>query len=221
MKLKINNDILSKVKNFTVIPYVMDVDNLKTEEVSNLIDEISKQYINLYPMEEITKLPKLKETRDGYKLLGKDPSHTRCAAEALLRRMVKGTPLYRLGDIIDLGNILSILTNRSVCVVDFDKLVGDITIREGRKDEEYIAINRGPLNVHHLPIYEDSLSPFGTPTSDTDRTKVDENTKTIFIMIICFSDNDLEKDEELLLTLYKKYTNAYNIKKIEVEYGKF
>lgn len=221
MKLTINNDILSKVKTFSVIPYVMDVDNLKTIEVSNLIDELSKRYFNLYPMEEITKLPKLKETRDGYKLLGKDPSHTRCAAEALLRRMVKGTPLYRLGDIIDLGNVLSILTSRSVCVVDFDKLVGDVTIRVGRENEEYIAINRGPLNVYNLPIYEDNISPFGTPTSDTDRTKVDENTKTILIMIICFGTTDIDKDEEQLLALYKKYANAHNIKKIEVEYGKF
>ena len=221
MKLTINNDILSKVKTFSVIPYVMDVDNLKTIEVSNLIDELSKKYFNLYPMEEITKLPKLKETRDGYKLLGKDPSHTRCAAEALLRRMVKGTPLYRLGDIIDLCNVLSILTSRSVCVVDFDKLVGDVTIRVGRENEEYIAINRGPLNVYNLPIYEDNISPFGTPTSDTDRTKVDENTKTILIMIICFGTTDIDKDEEQLLALYKKYANAHNIKKIEVEYGKF
>ena len=62
--------------------------------------------------------------------MGKDPSHTRPACEALLRRVVKGNELYRLGDVIDLGNILSIETLRSVCVVDSDKLVGDIVIRE-------------------------------------------------------------------------------------------
>lgn len=221
MKLTICNDILSKVKSFDVIPYVMDVDNLFTLEVQEYLDELSKKYLNLYPLTEVTKLPKLKETRDGYKLLGKDPSHTRCATEALLRRVIKGSPLYRLGDIIDIGNILSILTQRSVCVVDYDKLVGNIKIRVGRENEEYIAINRGPLNVFNLPIYEDDISPFGTPTSDTDRTKVDQNTKRIFVMIICFGTEEKDKDEELLLALYKKYANAHNIKKLEVEYGKF
>ena len=40
-------------------------------------------------------------------------------------------------------------------------------------------------------------------------------------MIICFGTTDIDKDEEQLLALYKKYANAHNIKKIEVEYGKF
>ncbi len=221
MKLTICNDILNKVPKFDVIPYVMDVDNLSTDEVNNYLNKLSEQYFNLYQNEEIVKIPKLKETRDGYKLLGKDPSHTRAATEALLRRVVKGTPLYRLGDIIDLGNILSLITHRSVCVVDYNKLVGDIIIREGRKDEEYLAINRGPLNIHHLPVYEDNISPFGTPTSDTDRTKVDNTTSKILVMIICFGDKEKEQDEQLLLALYKQYAGAHNIKKLEVEYGKF
>ena len=221
MKLTICNDILCKVPSFDVIPYVMDVDNLNTDKVTELIDQLSKKYYNLYPLTEITKIPKLKETRDGYKLFGKDPSHTRCASEALLRRVVKGTALYRLGDIIDLGHVLSIMTNRSVCVVDYDKIIGDVTIRLGQNTDEYIAINRGPLNVTNIPVYVDEVSPFGSPTSDTDRTKVDESTKRILIMLICFGNMDKEQDEQLLLALYKDYANAKNINKIEVEYGKF
>ena len=58
----------------------------------------------------------------------------------LLRRIVKEQPLYRLGDIIDLGNILSILTKRSVCVVDKDKLIGNLTIRLGTKEDIYMTI---------------------------------------------------------------------------------
>ena len=221
MKLTISNDILSKLPDFNVIAYAMDVDNKTTEIVTKYLKELEKEYYNKYQPEEITKIPRLKETRDGYKRLGKDPSHTRAATEALLRRFVKGTGIYRLGDIIDLGNILSLLTNRSVCVVDYDKLQGYILIRVGQKDEPFEAINRGSLNIHNLPVYVDDLGPFGTPTSDTDRTKVDESTKRILIMLICFGNMDKEQDEQLLLALYKDYANAKNINKIEVEYGKF
>lgn len=221
MKLTISNDILSKLPDFNVIAYTMDVDNKTTEIVTKYLKELEKEYYNKYQPEEITKIPRLKETRDGYKKLGKDPSHTRAATEALLRRFVKGTGIYRLGDIIDLGNILSLLTNRSVCVVDYDKLQGDILIRVGQKDEPFEAINRGSLNIHNLPVYVDDLGPFGTPTSDTDRTKVDNNTKKIYIMIICFSHEDIHNDELLLLDIYIKYANASNIKKIEVQYGEF
>ena len=48
MKLTICNDILCKVPSFDVIPYVMDVDNLNTDKVTELIDQLSKKYYNLY-----------------------------------------------------------------------------------------------------------------------------------------------------------------------------
>lgn len=221
MKLTISNDILSKLPDFNVIAYSMIVDNKTTEVVTEYLQQLEKEYYNKYLPEEITKIPRLKETRDGYKKLGKDPSHTRAAAEALLRRFVKGTGIYRLGDVIDLGNILSLKTNRSVCVVDYDKLQGDILIRVGHQDEPFEAINRGSLNIHNLPVYVDNIGPFGTPTSDTDRTKVDNNTSKIYIMIICFSHEDIYNDENLLLDIYQKYANARDIKKIEVQYGEF
>lgn len=221
MKLTISSNILSKVPSFDIIGYTMNVVNLETNEVSQYLEQLSTEYTNKYQMDEIVKIPRLKETRDGYKKLGKDPSHTRPATEALLRRFVKGSGIYRLGDIIDLGNILSLLTQRSVCVVDYDKLQGDVLIRLGEKDEPFFAINRGQLNIYNLPVYVDEIGPFGTPTSDTDRTKVDNQTKKIFIMIICFGEEDKYKDEQLLLDLYTKYAKANDINKIEVQYGEF
>ncbi len=221
MKLTISQEILNKIPCFNVIAYTMDIDNKIGSEATEFINKIYLEYYNKYEMTEIVNLPKLKETRDGYKKLGKDPSHTRPACEALLRRIVKGNKLYRLGDAIDIGNILSVLTNRSVCVVDLDKIVGDVNIRIGSSSEEYFGINRGHINIGNLPVYEDSIGPFGTPTSDTERTMVQDNTLRILVMIICYSSNEITEDENLLLTLYKKYVGANNIKKIEVDYGKF
>lgn len=221
MKLTIDKTITDKVPSFNVIAYTMEVENAKTKLVDEYLAALSQEYFNKYDMTEIVNIPKLKETRDGYKKLGKDPSHTRPACEALLRRTVKGTVLYRLGDIVDLGNVLSLLTMRSVCVVDADKLVGDINIRIGKDNEPYEGINRGFINITNLPVYEDEVGPFGTPTSDTYRTMVNDKTTKIFIMIICFSQQEIEKDENLLLALYQKYASAQSIKKIEVTYGKF
>lgn len=221
MKLTIDKTITDKVPSFNVIAYTMEVENAKTKLVDEYLVALSQEYLNKYDMTEIVNIPKLKEARDGYKKLGKDPSHTRPACEALLRRTVKGTGLYRLGDIIDLGNVLSLLTMRSVCVVDADKLVGDINIRIGKDNEPYEGINRGFINITNLPVYEDEIGPFGTPTSDTYRTMVNDKTTKIFIMIICFSQQEIEKDENLLLALYQKYAGAQSIKKIEVTYGKF
>lgn len=220
MKLTISEEITSLVPLFNIIAYTMDVNNSKTPEVDSYLSETLKQYTDLFDLGEVTKIPKLKETRDGYKIFGKDPSHTRPACEAILRRFLKGDGLYRLGDIIDLGNILSLKTMRSVCVVDLSKLQGDINVRLGNESDVYYGINRGIVNVSNIPIYVDNISPFGSTTSDTDRTKVTNTTQSILVMIICFSYNEIDKDEKLMLDIYKKYAQARNIKKIEVNYGK-
>ena len=219
MNLKINDDILELIPMFDVIAYVIEYDHdynalIKSKEVDEYLEKMYIEYPNIYNYEEITKISKLKATRDGYKKMGKDPSHTRPACEALLRRIVKGSNLYRLGDVIDVGNILSIETLRSVCVVDLDKLNGDVVIRLGKKEDIYEGINRGLINVTNIPVYTDQNGPFGCPTSDTLRTCVTSSTKKILVMIICFDDSEKEIDEQKLISLYQTLTKIKNIEKI-------
>lgn len=210
MKIKIDSILQEKLPEFSVISYLMDVENNKTETVLNILNNLKSDIL----IEEVTSDPKIKETRDGYKKLGKDPSHTRPACEALLRRVIKGIQLYSLGDLIDLGNILSVETKRSVCVVDAAKIQGDVTIRIGEDGEYVDAINRGLINAFNLPVYVDDQGIFGSPTSDTIRTSVTESTKQILVMIICFSAKDKNIDEQRLLDLYINYANAKNLIKL-------
>lgn len=220
MNLTIDESIKRYIPSFSVIAYQITFNDsynvmIKSEKVDNILNDIYLNYPKLYNYSEIVSIPKLKKTRDGYKKLGKDPSHTRPAPEALLRRVVKQNSLYRLGDVIDLGNILSLQTLRSVCVVDADKLVGDVVIKLGTTNDNYEGINRGIINVSNIPIYTDSIGPFGCPTSDTLRTMVTNTTKSILIMIICFDEFDLEQDEKILLDLYQNNTLIKNITKIK------
>lgn len=210
MKIKIDSILQEKLPEFSVISYLMDVENNKTETVLNILNNLKSDIL----IEEVTSDPKIKETRDGYKKLGKDPSHTRPACEALLRRVIKGIQLYSLGDLIDLGNILSVESKRSVCVVDAAKIQGDVTIRIGEAGEYVDAINRGLINAFNLPVYVDDQGIFGSPTSDTIRTSVTESTKQILVMIICFSAKDKNMDEQRLLDLYINYANAKNLIKL-------
>ena len=186
----------------------------KSKEVDDYLEKLYTLVSSKYNYDEITKIPKLKQTRDGYKKMGKDPSHTRPACEALLRRVVKGNNLYRLGDVIDLGNILSIETLRSVCVVDKERLVNDVIIRLGTKEDIYEGINRGLINVTNIPVYTDEIGPFGCPTSDTLRTCVTSSTKSILVMIICFDEIEKDVDEQKLISLYQTFTKIKNIRKI-------
>lgn len=215
MEIKITKELQDI--NLNVIAYEMDVSNNISREVTNLLDETIKNYQNFCELTNVVNDPIIKETRDAYKKLKKDPSHTRPACEALLRRIVSKKGLYRLNDLIDLGNILSIETRRSVCCVDYNKIKDFILIRKGQ-NESYQGINRGLINANNLIIYTDNSGIFGSPTSDTPRTMIDESTKKIIVMIIVFSDVLKIENEERLLYLYKHFANAQNLSKINVRY---
>lgn len=219
MNCRISNDLKNLLPNFSVIAYEIDFESdfdamNKSKEVDDYLEKLYTLVSSKYNYDEITKIPKLKQTRDGYKKMGRDPSHTRPACEALLRRVVKGNNLYRLGDVIDLGNILSIETLRSVCVVDKERLVNDVVIRLGTKEDIYEGINRGLINVTNIPVYTDEIGPFGCPTSDTLRTCVTSSTKSILVMIICFDEVEKDIDEQKLISLYQTFTKIKNIRKI-------
>lgn len=220
MKLKITNELKKLVPSFKVSCYTFttleknDKENL-SNDLTKAFNNIAKEYQEKYILSEVTKIPKLKSTRDGYKMLGKDPSHTRPACEALVRRIIRDGSIYRLGNLIDFGNYLSIKLMKSVCMVDLDKIQGDVTIRIGSDSDYYEGINRGIINVTNLPLYTDEIGPFGNPTSDTIRTAITNDTTNILIMLIHFDDN-IEDEDEMLLLL-NKYLKITNLTKIYEE----
>lgn len=215
MKLKITNELKKIVPSFKVSCYTFttleknDKENL-SNDLTEAFNNIAKEYQEKYILSEVTKIPKLKSTRDGYKMLGKDPSHTRPACEALVRRIIRDGSIYRLGNLIDFGNYLSIKLMKSVCMVDLDKIQGDVTIRIGSDSDYYEGINRGIINVTNLPLYTDEIGPFGNPTSDTIRTAITNDTTNVLIMLIHFDDN-IEDEMLLLLNKYLKITNLTKI----------
>ena len=113
---------------------------------------------------------------------------------------------------MDLGNILSIRTRKSVAVLDYNKINGDILIRLGTSNDLYFGIGRGKINIENIPLYEDDLGPFGSGTSDTERTMITNQTKKILLFIVSFNGkSDLESEIELAKELYSTYANAMEI----------
>lgn len=220
MKLTISNQLQERLPNFAVSAYTFTLMQPGEEKVSDsitdLFQQLSKTYRTKYQLEDVVSIPRIKQTRDGYKKLKKDPSHTRPACEALLRRILKYGEIYRLGDAIDIGNYISLLLMKSVCMVDADMIQGDILIRIGTKEDRYEGIHRGILNVENLPLYEDEISAFGNPTSDTLRTAITPNTKNILVMLIHF-DNEITQDEKQMEHILNTYLHIQNLTKIETQ----
>ena len=187
-----------------------DIRSYTFEELKQEMEQLEKEMMEQLTLETLLKQPRIAAARAGYKALGKDPSRYRLSTEALLRRLIKGNGLYFVNNAVDIGNVLSARTQRSVAVLDEDKIQGDILIRIGQ-DEPYEGIGRGNINIENIPVYCDEVGPFGTPTSDTPRTRITEETKTILLFITSFNGTDgLLQDVELAKDLFLRFGQMTN-----------
>lgn len=165
------------------------------------------------PMEAVNKRPAIAATRAVYKALGKEPNRYRPSAEALCRRCVKGLELYRSLAVIDLINLISIVTGHSIGGFDRDSIVGDtLSLGVGREGEPYEAIGRGQLNIYCLPVIRDAVGGIGTPTSDNDRTKLSTDTRRLLMTINLYAGpGDIDAVESLTRRLLQDYASATDI----------
>ena len=165
-------------------------------------------------MPDVNKRPAIAATRAAYKAFGKEPNRYRPSAEALCRRAVKGLELYRSLAIIDLINLLSMLTGHSIGGFDADCIAGEaLTLGVGREGEPYEAIGRGMLNIAGMPVYRDSVGGVGTPTSDNDRTKLSTDTRRLLMIINMYgpAEIDAAATEALARRLLEQYASATDI----------
>jgi DNA/RNA-binding domain of Phe-tRNA-synthetase-like protein len=126
--------------------------------------------------------PAIAATRGAYRKLGKDPSRYRPAAEALFRRVLQNKALPSINNVIDINNLISLETGISIGSYDRDRLTPPLTLDIARSGQTYEGIGRGSLNLEGLAVLADRDGPFGSPTSDSTRSMVDERTTRLLMV---------------------------------------
>lgn len=184
-----------------------------SEELIALLNKEAEEIAAREQIEDIAKLFQVQATREAYKALGKKPARYRVSSEALHRRIVQGKGLYFINNIVDINNLVSIRSGCGICLYDVGKINGDITFRIAGDGESYHGIGKYDLNLNKLPVFADALGPFGSPTSDSDRTKITENTQSILFIIVSFLNDDLSPWLEQAEELLTKFAQAQNIEK--------
>lgn len=187
-------DVIIKEDNETLWEQI----RLKTAQVAGSLQ-----------LEDISRIPAVAASRRGYKLCGKDPARYRLSAEALLRRTVHGKGLYKVNNVVDLLNLVSLSTGFSIGGYDAENIEGQVVFGIGRQNEPYEGIGRGELNIGSLPVFRDEKGAFGTPTSDSVRTSVSSRTHRFLMIIIDFGTQGLLAEATALATeLLGKYAEA-------------
>jgi DNA/RNA-binding domain of Phe-tRNA-synthetase-like protein len=151
----------------------------------------------------------IKTLRDAYRALGNDPTRYRGSNEALVRRITQGKELYRVNTVVDINNLISLETLHSAGTFDLDQVQPPILFRIGQPGEVYSGIGRGEIKIERLPVFADQLGPFGSTTSDSERTMVRLETTTILMVVISFLGSDgMQGTVQEATRLLEKYAGA-------------
>jgi len=158
------------------------------QALSETLDKVAAERLTSLSGGTVGDIAQIGETRKAYKMLGKDPSRYRPSAESLMRRLVQGKGIYRINNVVDTSNLISLKTGFSIGAYDAKSLEPPVIFRKGETDEGYKAIGRGRLNLENLPVFVDGAGPFGSPTSDSERTLISMDTDELLMVIIGFGE---------------------------------
>lgn len=154
--------------------------------------------------------PKIVATRAAYKALGKDPARYRGSAEALLRRVIAGKGLPQINAVVDVINLVSVESRLPIGLYNLAQVSGDVVFRVGRARETYKGIGKYDLNLEGLPVFCDAVGPYGSPTSDSERTMVTGETKKVLAAIVSFAGEEgLEKWNKRMVELLERYAAGH------------
>ena len=212
MNIVVSKEIESVCPSF--VGACVEAQVVNSEYCQPLWDEINalgERFRQTLTTQTLKELSGIAATRRVYRACGKDPSRYRPASEALIRRQLTGKSLYQIDTLVDLVNLASIAYGYSIGGFDADKFEGDtLTLGVGRAGEPYEGIGRGTINIEGLPVYRDAVGGVGTPTSDHERTKIDDNTTHLVVLINGYDgcEADVRANAEYILQLARDYCDG-------------
>ena len=203
---QISNDVSLGCLNYK---NTVEKDSQKIWEYSN--SKIIPAIIEEIQPDKLIYEKHIKDSREFYKKLGKDPSRYRVSSEALLKRILQKKDLYKINNVVDINNLISMTSRYSVGSYDVSKLGDKLEFRKGNEGESYKGIGKEVINISYLPVFADEFGAYGSPTSDSERAMITLSSSEIMTVIISFSGT---ADLENWLLQAKKYletfTNAHD-----------
>src|SRR5215467_13467673 len=142
------------------------------QEVKAMLNRLAEESAAKYKYEPLGEISTVRKIRSIFHRAGVDPTRYRPSSESLLRRAVKGKGLYFINSVVDLVNYFSLKLLWPIGLYDADKLLPPVSWRVGQEGESYEGIGRDRLHLAHFPLLVDQDGPFGSPISDSMRSRV-------------------------------------------------
>ncbi len=152
-------------------------------DLARLMDEVCARKRAEFTIETLAEAESVRAVRAMFREWGMDPSKYRPSSEALLRRVVQGKGVYRVSNVVDIGNLGSLETGWPFGCYDRSKINLPVVLRQGASGEKYEGIGKQTWHLEGRPVLADPAGPFGSPISDSTRSMITESAKGIVIVI--------------------------------------
>jgi DNA/RNA-binding domain of Phe-tRNA-synthetase-like protein len=146
-----------------------------------IVGEITSRY----SLEQVKDEPLFRAYRDFFWSVGVDPTKTRPASEALVRRILSGGKLPKINTAVDAYNLASAITGIPIAAFNADTLNGELTMRFAGEGESFLGIGmEKPVVLQEKQVIvtdsEEVIAIY--PYRDSDVTKVTLDTRNIRIL---------------------------------------
>lgn len=156
-------------------------------ELETYKKQVSQELRSSWEIEKLREHPVFRAYRDFFWKLGIDPTKNRPAAEALIRRVLRGRDVPKINSWVDAYNMVSMKTAVPIASFDADLLEGALLMREARPGEEFLGIsmNKPVVLSGGEAVIEDGVRLVAIyPYRDADYSKVTLNTRNV-LMLMC------------------------------------
>jgi DNA/RNA-binding domain of Phe-tRNA-synthetase-like protein len=168
----------------------------------------------LYTIENVKDDPGYRAYRDFFWRVGIDPTKTRPASEALVRRILADRPLPTINTAVDAYNLASALSGVPLAAFDADRLRGGLTMRFARDGERFRGIGmKEPVMLQaNQVVIDDEAQPIAVyPYRDSDATKVTPATRNMQVVscgVPGISVDRVRKAYEMAAEYLEKYSRG-------------
>jgi DNA/RNA-binding domain of Phe-tRNA-synthetase-like protein len=188
MALKISREVKERFPDLVVL--TAHIDGVEVKEREKTLDPFEREVVEevkaRYNISTVKDISIFRAYRDFFWQMGIDPTKTRPAAEALIRRILQGKPLPRINNIVDAYNLASIRTHIALAAFDRDRLVGDLVLRMAEEGELFLGIGMEEtirLSGRETVVSDDEKIVAIYPYRDAENTKVTHGTRSILLLI--------------------------------------
>lgn len=159
----------------------------ESPELERFKAEVIQRVRERWTLEQLREHPVFRAYRDFFWRIGVDPTKTRPAAEALIRRILHGSPLPRINTLVDSYNMASIDSAVALAAFDEASLAGELLMRSANTGEAFLGIGMGkPISLRggEVIVADEEKLIAVYPYRDAETTKVCDDTKNV-LMLIC------------------------------------